>query len=619
MHESPPSTVSALHDAYRLGAWKPSTVVEHWLARPYAERGAPVWISTVAPETLRMRARVLDALLAQDPAAALALPVFGALVAVKDNIDVAGLPTTAACPAFAYDPAVSAPVVAALEAAGAIVVGKTNLDQFATGLVGTRSPYGAVPNAFDPSLISGGSSSGSAVAVARGWVHVSLGTDTAGSGRVPAGLNNIVGWKPSRGLLSTRGVVPACRSLDCVSIFALTVPDAARVFAATASRDPLDPCGRSLPLDRVPLRSGFRFATPRPDQLEFFGDARSAAAFDRAVAGLQALGGAASHFDFAPWRAVAAMLYDGPHVAERHAAIRSFFDAHAEAMDPTVRGIIAGAQRFSATDLFAAQAAVAGRKATLAEIWASVDVIAVPTMPTTYSIAELEADPVELNRRMGTYTNFVNLLDLAALAVPTSLSDDGRPFGITLIGPGGSDLVLAELGQRIHASGRLSLGATGNPLPPPEPLVPRAAVAQLAVVGAHLSGLPLNSELTARGARLVRSTATAATYRLFALPGTVPPKPGLVRVPRDGHSIAVEVWEMPLTAFGSFVAGIPGPLGIGTLELEDGALVQGFLCEPVATADAEDISRHGGWRAYLQTRIAAPGATATTPSNLSLS
>jgi len=612
MPPEPPSTLSALHRAYLDGTWRPSEIVERWLARPAAQRGRPVWISTIGATALRERARALDQMLARDAAAALALPLFGALAAVKDNIDVAGVPTTAACPAFAYTPTASAGAVDALEAAGAIVVGKTNLDQFATGLVGTRSPYGAVGSAFDARNISGGSSSGSAVAVATGLVHCALGTDTAGSGRVPAGLNNIVGWKPSRGLVSTRGVVPACRSLDCVSFFALTVADAARVFAATARHDAADPQARALPLDRPALGDAFTFAIPRRDQLEFYGDARAAGAFAAAVARLAALGGTPREIDFAPWRAVAATLYDGPHVAERHAGIRTFFDAHPAALDPTVRGIVAGAHRFSATDVFVAQSRLADIRHALARELAACDVLVVPTAPTTYTIAEVEAEPVELNRRLGTYTNFVNLLDLAALAVPASIRDDGVPFGITLIGAAGSDLMLAELGQRFHVATGLPLGAIGVAAPPAEALVARPDVARLAVVGAHLTGLPLNRELVERGARLVRAARTAASYRLYALPGTSPPKPGLVRTPRGGASIEIEIWELPVAAFGAFVAAIPPPLSIGTLELDDGATVQGFLCEAAAIGAAEDISEHGGWRSYLRSRTHDLVATPVT-------
>jgi allophanate hydrolase len=605
MPTPPAAMLTALHDEFRRGMARPSDLVERWLARPVQERSTPVWIATVAPEILRTRARALDAMLAADPAAALASPVFGALYSVKDNIDAVGLPTTAGCPAFAYEPAQSATVVAALDAAGAIMVGKTNLDQFATGLVGTRSPYGAVPNAFDPAFVSGGSSSGSAVAVARGFVHFALGTDTAGSGRVPAGLNNIVGWKPTRERIATTGVVPACRSLDCVSIFALTVADAARVFAVASTTGVATDLRACAP-DRPFLRGPFTLAVPRSEQLEFFGDDDNEALFACGIARLETLGATTHAIDFAPWRAVAAMLYEGAHVAERHAGIRAFFDAHADALDPTVRGIVAGARGYSATDAFVAAAALASIKGALASTWDRIDVLAVPTVPTTYTQASVAADPVELNRRLGTYTNFVNLLDLAAIAVPAGFRADGMPMGITLIGPAGSDLMLAELAQRLHAAAALPAGALGIPLPPPERLAAHADLAQLAVVGAHLTGLPLNRELTARGARLVRRARTAPRYRLYALPGTTPPKPGMIRTAdAGGQAIEVEVWELPVAAFGAFVAGVPSPLSIGTIELDDGQPVHGFLCEAVATSGAEDISRFGGWRNYLASRAAS--------------
>lgn len=606
MPPTPPPTISELHDAYRRGTWRPSEIVEHWLARPAADRDRPVWISLLPAGALRERAEALDRMLAADAEAALAKPLFGALCAVKDNIDVAGVPTTAGCPAFAFEPAQSAAVIAAVEAAGAIVVGKTNLDQFATGLVGTRSPYGAVPNAFDPAYVSGGSSSGSAVAVARGLVHVALGTDTAGSGRVPAGLNNIVGWKPTRGLVSNEGVVPACRSLDCVSIFALTVADAARVFAAATAGGP-DPAERVVALDRPSPGAHFTFALPQRDQLEFYGDAAAGAAFAAAVVRMTTLGGAAREIDYAPWRAVAATLYDGPRVAERHAAIRAFFDAEPDAIEPTVRGIVAGARRYSASDVFVAEARLAAIRASLARTWETVDVLVVPTAPTAYRIADVEAEPVELNRRLGTYTNFVNLLDLAAIAVPASLRPDGLPFGITLIGPAGSDLMLAALAQRFHAATGLTLGALGTGAPATEKLAPRADVARVAVVGAHLSGMPLNAELTRRGARLVQRARTAPAYKLYALPATVPPKPGLVReAGAGGAAIEVEVWELSLAAFGALVASVPSPLAIGTLELDDGSRVHGFLCESAAVRDALDISHFGGWRAFVAGAAPAP-------------
>ncbi len=594
MPRIPPPTIGELHDAYRAGRWRPSEVVEHWLARPEDERGRPVWISTFAPSVLRRRAEALDRELAANPGEALRSPVFGALCAVKDNIDVAGLATTAACPAFAYEPAASAEAVAALTAKGAIVVGKTNLDQFATGLVGTRSPYGAVPNAFDPGYISGGSSSGSAVAVARGLVHVALGTDTAGSGRVPAAFNNIVGIKPSRGLVSTQGVVPACRSLDCVSVFALTVDDAARAMAAMTPARPV------VALDAPRLGERFTVAVPRTPQREFHGDHAAQAAFETALDRLVSLGAAVREIDFAPWQEVAALLYEGPRVAERHAAIRAFFDAQPDAIHPAVRAIIAGGRRFTASDAYAADARLAALASQLAGTWNDCDVLAVPSAPTIYTIAQLEADPIELNRHLGAYTNFVNLLDLAAIAVPAAMRPDGLPAGITLIAPRGSDLMLADLGQRFHAACALPAGALGVPMPPPQSLLMQGEVVQLAVVGAHLSGMALNHELVSLGARLVRAVRTSARYRLYALP-TTPPKPGLVRGDA-GRAVEAEIWEMSATAFGRFVAAIPPPLGIGTLELEDGSQVKGFLCEAVAVRDASDITHHGGWRRYVAAR-----------------
>ena len=530
-------------------------------------------------------------------------PLAGRRLAVKDNIDVAGFATTAACPGFAYEPQRSAAVVERLEAAGMQVVGKTNLDQFACGLVGTRSPYGAVPNSFDPRYVSGGSSSGSAIAVARGMVDAALGTDTAGSGRVPAGFNNIVGVKPSRGLVSARGVVPACRHLDCVSIFAPTVADAIDVLAAAAGHDPEDPYSRAVPLDLRPMPSSFRFAVPDAEHLVFFGDASYEAAFAEALTRLAALGGTRATVDFAPMADVAQSLYDGAWVAERYAAIRSFYDAHAGEMDPIVRSIVGKGTRWSASDLFGAIDAVEAARQQTASLWTTFDVLVVPTAPTIYRIDEVEADPVALNRNLGTYTNFVNLLDMAAIAVPSSIASNGIPFGITLIGPAGSDLRLADLAQRYHHVTGLTIGATGASLPAPRPLArPAASVesgfVRVVVVGAHLSGLPLNAQLMERGARLEAAVLTAPLYRFFALSGTTPAKPGLLRVAEGGAAIEAEVWRMPVEHYGSFVATIPAPLGIGSIELSDGSLVQGFLCEAAATADAEDISHFGGWRAF---------------------
>jgi allophanate hydrolase len=530
----------------------------------------------------------------------------GLRFAAKDNIDVAGLPTTAGCAAFAYQPAAHAAVVQRLIDAGATVLGKTNLDQFACGLNGTRSPYGAVPNAFDPSYVSGGSSSGSAYVVATGQVEFSLGTDTAGSGRVPAGLNNIVGIKPSRGLVSTRGVVPAAQSVDCVSIFARSVGLAARVLAAAAGHDAADPYSRRLALAGEAFGPQFRFGVPTA--LEFFGDALAEAAFKDAVRRMRQLGGTLVAVDYQPLAQAAALLYDSALVAERYAAIRGFFDGHEPQVLEPVRGIIAGGRGYSAADLVDAQTRLRALGQLAAPMWDRIDVLLLPTAPTHYTIAQMQEQPLALNRNLGTYTNFVNLLDYAAIAVPSAIRPDGLPFGITLVGPCGSDWQLADLGQRYHHATGLAQGATGEPLPAPEAIagLQRPATVKVAVVGAHLSGMPLNTQLTERGALLVGRTETAPDYRFYALAGTTPPKPGLLRVaPGTGARVALEVWEMPVRHYGSFVALIPPPLGIGTLKLCDGSSVQGFVCEAAALEGAQDISSHGGWRAYLQALASA--------------
>jgi allophanate hydrolase len=550
-----------------------------------------------------------------DPAGA-AGPLAGLRFAIKDNIDLAGVPTTAACPAFARTPARHAHVVERLLAAGASALGKTNLDQFACGLNGTRSPYGPVPNSFDPRYVCGGSSSGSAYVVATGAADFALGTDTAGSGRVPAGLNNVVGIKPSKGLLSARGVVPAAQSVDCVSIVARTVGTALAVLRAAQGFDAADPFSRPLALEQSPFPARFRFGVP--DTLAFFGDAAAEEAFDDAVKRLVAMGGTRVTIDYAPLSEVAGLLYDSGLVSERYAAVRDFFDAHeAEVIEP-VRAILASGRKYSAADLVDAHLQLRTLARRAAPMWDGIDLLLVPTAPTHYTIEAMQADPINLNRNLGAYTNFVNLLDYAAISVPSSVRADGLPFGITLIGRCGADLQLAELGQRYHHASGLTLGATGHPLPAPvavfavlaEP-APAANTVRVAVVGAHLSGMPLNVQLTERGATLAASTRTAPVYRLYALAGTVPPKPGMVRVNGsdgdvEGTAIEVEVWDMPIAQYGSFVALVPSPLGIGTVTLADGSSVQGFVCEPAALAGAEDISRHGGWRNYMASR--APGA-----------
>ena len=526
-------------------------------------------------------------------------PLYGVPFVVKDNIDVAGFPTTAACPAFAYSPAKSAFVVERLEEAGAVVIGKTNLDQFATGLVGVRSPYGVPRNALRPDLIPGGSSSGSATAVGAGLVPFSLGTDTAGSGRVPAALNGIVGLKPSLGALSASGVVPACRTLDTVSVFARDVADAFAVFQAACDFDEKDAYCRPFPppaLSAFP--SGIRLGVPRADQRQFFDDASAADAFSRDIEFAESLGARIVAFDFEPFAEVARALYEGPWVAERYAAVKPLIESNPEALHPITRSIIEGARKFDAVAAFEAFYRLADQKRKTSRIWSEFDAMLVPTMPRPYTIAEVEADPIRLNSRLGTYTNFVNLLDLCAIAVPSSLRVDGLPSSVTLIAPAGADGLVAGVAAAIEARS----GASASPPPQAASRVPNDRI-EIAVVGAHLSGLPLNRELVELGAAFSREVETTADYRLFALAGSVPAKPGLLRVgDGDGAAIKAEVWTLDRAGFGAFVAKIPAPLGIGAIRLKDGGSVKGFLVEAEAVKTAEDISRFGGWRAYLKSR-----------------
>ncbi|BEN24631.1 MULTISPECIES: allophanate hydrolase [Serratia] len=525
------------------------------------------------------------------------LPLFGVPFAIKDNIDVGGWPTSAACPAFTYQAAADATVVANLRAAGAIALGKTNLDQFATGLVGTRSPYGAVVNSFDSRYVSGGSSSGSASVVARGLVPFALGTDTAGSGRVPAGFNNIVGLKPTKGRLSNRGVVPACRLNDTVSVFALTVADAAQVAELASGFDEADPYSRPDPHTApADIPAAPRFAVPA--QLEFFGDVQAERAFHRALAQLQAGGATLEPLDFAPFRTLAEQLYYGPWVAERTVAIEQVLEANPQAIDPVVRGIVGNGLGYSACDAYKAEYLRAELARQIAQRLAPFDALVVPTAPTIRTLAEMAQEPVLFNSQFGTYTNFTNLADLSALALPGPLREDGLPAGITLIAPAWHDRALAAFGLRWQRQSALPLGATGRALPPQPTPAPSAGHVRLAVVGAHLSGMPLNVQLTQRDAVRVEQTVTAPCYRLYALADTEPPKPGLARV-AQGAAIRLELWDIPLARFGEFVAEIPAPLGIGTLLLADGRRVKGFICEAWALEGATDITEFGGWRDYL--------------------
>ena len=589
-------TVAAIVEAHRSGAGSPEATVARTYARIRAHGDPAIFI------TLRDEADALAEAAALAAKGDAGLPLYGVPVAIKDNIDVAGLPTTAACPAFAYDPGKDATCVARLRRAGAIVIGKTNLDQFATGLVGVRSPYGTPRNLFDPALIPGGSSSGSAIAVGAGLVPLALGTDTAGSGRVPAGLSNIVGLKPSLGLVSTAGVVPACRTLDCVSVFALTVDDAFATLAAMAGPDPADPYSRPRPLGAPEVApAGLRIGAPMPGQRLFFGDKASAAAYDAALAALAGLGAAIVEIDIEPFYETARLLYDGPWVAERYISVRSLIASAPEAMHPVTRQIILGGAHPSAVDAFKAFYQLEELRRVRDLTFGEIDVLALPTVPTVYTVAQVLADPIGLNSRLGTYTNFVNLLDLCALAVPASMQ--AAPFGITLLAQAGNDATLASLGRVFHAGTGLPLGATGTAQPALAPLPGPAAAGEIAiaVVGAHLTGMPLNGELKSFGARFLQRTTTTADYRLFLLPGTAPAKPGLLRVGTDaGVAVDVEVWTMPAEQFGRFVASIPAPLSIGTLTIADGREVKGFLVEAEATRGARDISAFGGWRNFMQ-------------------
>lgn len=594
--------LASLRRRFRSRELKAATLIDGILERIAAAGDDHVWIERVSTAMLRARAITLDERAERETDIFDRLPLFGIPFAVKDNIDVAGQPTTAGCPAFAYGAEASAPVIARLEAAGAILIGKTNLDQFATGLVGCRSPYGVPRNPFDPRFIPGGSSSGSAVAVASGLVSFALGTDTAGSGRVPAAFNNIIGLKPTRGRISTRGVVPACRSLDCMSIFALTCEDAAHVFAVCDGYDAADPFSRRAPPAAGSFDAAFRFAVPRAADLEFFGDAEARALFDQAASMLDSLGGTRIEIDFTPFRAAADLLYRGPWVAERFAAIEAFASKQPEALLPLTRAIIGGGANYTAVEAFKASYRLAALRREAEAVWHGADILLLPTAGTTYTIEAVEADPVGLNTRLGYYTNFVNLFDLAAIALPAGFRSDGLPFGITLVAPAFSDAALLTLGAAFQHRRDLPLGATRHRLPPMAPAIQgESDRVELAVAGAHLSGMPLNGELLERGARLVRSARTAPTYRMFLLDGA-PPRPGLVRSTTLGRPIDIEIWSLNVAAFGAFVASVQPPLAIGTMALDDGRSVKGFICEAAAADDAEDISAFGGWRQFMAQR-----------------
>lgn len=598
------SLLSLLED-YRKQKQDPATLLPELLSAARQDQHH-CWISLIDEATL---ADYLSKLEGESPDT---LPLYGIPFAIKDNIDLNGLPTTAACPAYSYMPDESATVVQLLMAAGAIPLGKTNMDQFATGLVGVRSPapWGACCNSLNPDMISGGSSSGSAVAVALGQVCFSLGTDTAGSGRVPAAFNNIVGLKPSKGLLSTKGVVPACASLDCVSIFALTSEDANHVLNTAAQFDAGNPWSRKNTYSNGPRYfnpqvKAFSFAIPQEEQLAFFGNASAQAEFQKACTALEAIGGRKVELDFACLFEAAKLLYQGPWVAERYLAIQDLIESHPESLHPVIRQIVEPAKRLSALDTFSAQYQLQAFKQQADALLKQADVFVTPTTGTCYRIDEVEADPVQLNSNLGYYTNFMNLLDLAAVATPSGLLENGVGFGITLFSAALRDKFLLSLSARLEDHLSITPGSLPafqkSKVQAPASLLPTNTV-QVIVCGAHLQGLPLNWQLTERGARFIEKTRSAKGYRLYALAGGPPLRPGMVVDHTSDQDIEIEIWELPMREFGSFVAAIPAPLGIGKVNTADGRQLPGFICEASGLQGAEDITRFGGWRNWLASR-----------------
>ena len=591
-----PETIAAIVAAHRAGTVTPGQTIARTYQRIRDHNDPAVFINLRDEKDAIAEAEKLAG-----RADAASLPLYGVPVAVKDNIDALGFPTTAACPAFSYTPTHDSTAVERLRAAGAIIIGKTNLDQFATGLVGVRSPYGIPKNPIREDLMPGGSSSGSATAVGAGLVPLSLGTDTAGSGRVPAMLNNIVGLKPSLGMISTAGLVPACRTLDCISVFALTVDDAALALSVMAGPDQADPFSRDRPLGAItPFPANLRLGVPRNGQLIFFGDKKAEAAYGEALKRWAALGATLVEFDLEPFYETARLLYEGPWVAERYLVIRNLLASAPDSIHPVTREITAAGARLTAAETFSALYRLQGLRKIAERTFTNIDALVLPTAPTAYTTAQVLANPIELNSRLGTYTNFVNLLDLCGLALPAAMRADGIPFGITLLAPAGRDALLASIGRVFHADTKLTVGAKGVAQAPLAPLPASSSdEIPIAVVGAHLSGMALNGELKALNGKLIEATRTAPDYKLYALQ-TTPPKPGMLRIEAGkGASIELEIWSLSAAAFGKFVNAIPAPMAIGTVKLADGRNVKGFLVEPEVLGEARDITAYGGWRGYM--------------------
>ncbi len=579
-------SIEQLQTAYREGTVTPSEFLSEKLKLAQNDQHN-AWISLISEQQLEQYVKALEGFSVDD------LPLYGVPFAIKDNIDLEGLNTTAGCVEYTYQPEQSAFVVELLIAAGAIPLGKTNLDQFATGLVGTRSPWGAAKNSFDPEYVSGGSSSGSAVTVATNQVFFSLGTDTAGSGRVPAGFNNILGLKPTKGTLSNTGLVPACRTLDCITFFARTADDLAILQKVASVYDVNDCYSRSYISSRAPVDciSGLKIGVPKAEQLEFFGNQQYQTQFELCVNKWQQLGAELVEFDLSPFLDAAKLLYQGPWVAERYAAIQEFFDADSSACLPVIETIIGGAKSISAADTFKAMYKLQEYKVICDKLLAEVDVVLTPTTGSTYKIEEVNADPITLNSNLGYYTNFMNLLDYSAIAVPASFCASGLPFGFTLFAPAFSDSFLISLANSWQKATPLPLGATGES-------IDNKAMMEIMVCGAHMQGLPLNHQLIELGGFLKAKTRTSENYRFYALAGGPPYRPGLVRDTASGQAIEVEVWQLPVQGVGSLLAQIPHPLGLGSVELEDGKWVKGFICEPIATQGAEEITHLKSWRNY---------------------
>jgi allophanate hydrolase len=588
-------TIENLKNAYKNGL-SPQEVVDEIFNRIKIINDPNIFINLTALDSLHADAKKLGN---YNPN----LPLWGIPFAVKDNIDVKKMMTTAGCPEFSYIAKDDAFTVRLLKKAGALMIGKTNLDQFATGLVGVRSPYGAPLNAVDPLIVPGGSSSGSAVSVGHGIVSFSLGTDTAGSGRVPAALNNIVGLKPSLGSLSASGVVPACRTIDTVSVFAMTVEDAFNVFTILNDYDEKD--SYSKPFKKLPLllpQSSIKIGIPDKSSVRFFDDSFQSKSFERNIDKLKFLGFEILPINFEPFYEIAHLLYEGSWVAERYTVIKDLLKKNPKAIHNVTRQIIQKAENFSAADTFKDYYKLSELKRKVNPILTSVKMLCVPSIPTFYSVKDLIDDPITPNSNLGTYTNFVNLLDMCGITVPTDPRKDGRPGSVTLLGMSGDDNIVASTAILFEKNCNRFLGGTKFKLENPNDLQEyNSSYLDIAVCGAHMEGLSLNWQLKDLGAHFVQKSKTSSCYNLFALTNLNPIRPGLLRSSKqDGNAINLEIWKIPKKNFGEFIEYVQPPLGIGSIELEDGKWIKGFLCEKSGIVNAKNISEIGDWREYIK-------------------